>query len=391
MATINEPRSTQTLFFDPDQHPEGTLKAFEEFIQIFQLRYNAQYPGPPRVSLEAAIERWKFVNTMEGSSPQRPNLDQYDQIQEEWRNKDRVAKLLGMFSSNRLYTDWCVAQPKENDRTQAGWPDFIVAMRKYYKPTENSTLKNFHFRSIAKNVEETFPAFCNRVQKEANYCNFKCTDSKCTAEEISVRDQIVVGTHSDHIRNEALKMSWDLAKLRTEGMKMESAARGGAEIAGEAVNKLGRYCYQNIRKDKEKKTKNVGYKKAISCYNCGSKIHGSIKAHKEHCQSKHNKCRKCNKTGHFAEVCKSSDVRKCDPEEESGDDNDVYDVNLFHIKTSTDKGLSNLRSPIQNKRDFKVQVVINNHLDSVIADTGARVSVCGTVQAKKWNLLNRMT
>ena len=43
----------QHLFFDPDIHPENTLKAFQEFIQTFELRYNAQYSDPnyPRLPL----------------------------------------------------------------------------------------------------------------------------------------------------------------------------------------------------------------------------------------------------------------------------------------------------------------------------------------------------
>ena len=28
-----EPQSTITLIFDPQQHPEGTLKAFDDFVQ----------------------------------------------------------------------------------------------------------------------------------------------------------------------------------------------------------------------------------------------------------------------------------------------------------------------------------------------------------------------
>jgi hypothetical protein len=36
-------------------------------------------------------------------------------------------------------------------------------------------------------------------------------------------------------------MSWDLATLRREGMRMESALRGGAEITGESVNRLGKF------------------------------------------------------------------------------------------------------------------------------------------------------
>lgn len=43
-----------------------------------------------------------------------------------------------------------------------------------------------------------------------------------------------------------------------------------------------------------------------------------------------------------------------------------------------------------DKKDFKVQVVVNNSLDTVMADTGARISVTGTKQASKWGLLSKM-
>ena len=54
--------SGTTLHFDPDLHQDDTLKAFNEFIQSFYLRYEAQYPDPPKVSIDAAIERWKLIN-----------------------------------------------------------------------------------------------------------------------------------------------------------------------------------------------------------------------------------------------------------------------------------------------------------------------------------------
>ena len=73
-----EPRSK--IFFDPDEHPEDTLKAFEEFIKVFSLRYEAQYPDPPKVSLESAIQRWKVLNTTETNTSPNPTVDQYDKI-----------------------------------------------------------------------------------------------------------------------------------------------------------------------------------------------------------------------------------------------------------------------------------------------------------------------
>lgn len=78
-----EPRCGNQMFFDPDCHAEDTLKAFEEFTQTFQLRYDAQFPDPPKVSMDAAIERWKFAHTTTNNPNPKPNLAEYDEIRDE--------------------------------------------------------------------------------------------------------------------------------------------------------------------------------------------------------------------------------------------------------------------------------------------------------------------
>ena len=60
---------------------------------------------------------------------------------------------------------------------------------------------------------------------------------------------------------------------------------------------------------------------------------------------------------------------------------DMYNINIFRIRSSKDSPKPRLKSA---KNDFSVQVMINNHLDRVIADTGARISVCDMAQARKW-------
>ena len=82
-------------------------------------------------------------------------------------------------------------------------------------------------------------------------------------------DQIVIGTSDNNISESALKKSWNLETLCKEGMKMESAARGGAELAGETLNRLGSYSYRNIQNTKTHTPKR-------SCYNCGTTINGSL-------------------------------------------------------------------------------------------------------------------
>ena len=51
-------------------------------------------------------------------------------------------KFLGMFSSVHLHSDWQVAMPNEKAGTTTTWKDFVDAMKEYYKPTQNPTLKN---------------------------------------------------------------------------------------------------------------------------------------------------------------------------------------------------------------------------------------------------------
>ena len=103
----------------------------------------------------------------------------------------------------------------------ATWENFVARIQAYYKPTENLTLKNHQFRTLTQATHESFPAFFNRVYKEAQHCNFKCQNDDCTIEGTAIRDQIIIGKIQDKIRKEALKNSWDLQKLRKEGMQIE--------------------------------------------------------------------------------------------------------------------------------------------------------------------------
>jgi len=315
-----------TLFFDPDKHPDSTLKAFNDFIESFELRYRALYPEPPKVSLEAAISRWQLCQEDEKS---RLSADEYDKIKEELQSSDRVAKMLGMFSAKRFYQDWVSAEPNEKNRTKMKWDGFLAKMRAFYRPTENLTLKNYHFRQIVQHEEETFTAFCNRVDAEAKHCQLNCESETCTAESTAIRDQIVIGTVNSTIREEALMKSWDLATLRREGMRVESAQKSGAELAGDNVRQVGKYSM--------KQKKQLATKKKIQCYSCGESV-TNIRAHRDkQCKGLQNKCAKCSKVGHLPQVCRSASVSKVDdcqdelPTEQ--ETQPTYTVNIFRINT----------------------------------------------------------
>ena len=367
--------SSVNVIFYPDKFPDNTLKAFAEFVEDFELRYDANFPDPPKVSLDSALERWKMINV-----DKKPSLEEFDNIVEEWKSHDRVAKFLGLYSSRRLVSDWKAACPNERDRKKAGWSAFVKYMSDFYKPTENLTLKNYQFRSLAQEKSESFTAFCNRVEKEAKHCQFKCASTDCTAEMTAICNQVVIRCSSDNICIEALKKSWEFNDLRKEGMRIESAAKGASEITGDVINKLGKYSFKNTKKTAQASAKKV------KCFRCGIACdRKDIPVHAKQCPAKSSTCTNCKKAGHYAEVCRSAkSVQEVSVENSEDDESSIYNVNIFRIQRQD-------RISDSAEEDFKVKLIINNHLDSVLADTGAKVSVCGVKQARKWKLLPRMT
>ena len=372
--------SSQDLFFDPDLHPEDTLKQFDRFTNRFELRYAAQYPDPPKVSIDSAIERWKIINPDKAIT-----LEDYDKIRDDWMSQDKVAKFLGMFSSPRLYEDWQTAEPDEGIRKKASWKLFTESMQKFYKPTENLTLKHFQFRTISQRNEEVFTAFCSRVEKEAKSCNFKCEDANCTVEETVIRDQIIIGTHNEKIQQDALKDSWDLKTLRTKGMQIESAERGASELTKDnELNYVGKYSRKQKNKDKiekrnppNKSQSQSNQKETKPCHACGNQIKGSIMEHLKNCKAKkEGKCEYCGKPGHVEKACYSKLINKVEQETKDETGEPTYPIHIFNLETKNS--------------NFTVEVMINNVLGEVLADTGAKVSVCGRKQADLWGLMEKM-
>ena len=125
---------SEKLYFDPDLQPESTLKKFSEFIETFRLQYETQYPDPPKVLMDAAIKKWKFCNP-----EKKVDLDAYDEIRPSCISHDMVTKVIGMFSSPRMYDDWQADLPNERNRQKSTWEEFVKVMQQYYQPTENLT------------------------------------------------------------------------------------------------------------------------------------------------------------------------------------------------------------------------------------------------------------
>ena len=45
-----------------DKHPHAAVKTFNNFVEQFEFRYNAQYPEPSRNALQNATSKWKALS-----------------------------------------------------------------------------------------------------------------------------------------------------------------------------------------------------------------------------------------------------------------------------------------------------------------------------------------
>ena len=82
--------------------------------------------------------------------------------------------------------------------------------------------------------------------------------------------------------------------------------------------------------------------------------------------------------GHLDNVCRNKPVTKIDgtemenvediPKKYTDFDSSVYPTTIYHVMGK------------QTHNNFDVEVIVNNNLGKVLADTGAKVSVCSESQ-----------
>ena len=74
-------------------------------------------------------------------------------------------------------------------------------------------------------------------------------------------------------------------------MKIENASKGGAEIAGDSLYKLGKHSYKNIKATSPNHQVSNKTKRKLDCYFSGQTI-SNLKQHRKKCFGRKSKCYK---------------------------------------------------------------------------------------------------
>ena len=85
------------------------------------------------MSLEAAVKRSSIQN-----EEKRLSVSDYDELVEELKERDKLAKFLSQHSSIKMRNDWEAAETDKVVRKNADWKYFVECIQSFYEFTMNT-------------------------------------------------------------------------------------------------------------------------------------------------------------------------------------------------------------------------------------------------------------
>ena len=255
------------------------------------------------------------------------------------------------------------------------------ALTRYFTPKTNAAFEIYNFRQAKQEATETIDAFVTRLRKLAKTCNFSNTDGEVT-------NQIIFACHSQSLRRRALRDDLSLDKLVAAARALELSETQAATVEGRDrhVNAVrphtpadrgrqrshghGRSQSRRPAPSRQLTGDNV---KRNTCDNCGYELPHKSKE----CPARGKSCTSCNKVGHFASVCRSSQQRSSHhtPRDSRHTSTSTSRANVV----TTDREPTDDHYVFSNTSDDSTiptrQVFIEGEQVEVIIDTGASVNV----------------
>ena len=206
----------------------------------------------------------------------------------------------------------------------------------------------FHFRKL--DASESIEGYIAALRKLTKTRNFD------KLEERLIRDQVVVGVREEGLRQKPLEdkqLTQD--KCMSIGMAYESSKQQLQSMSSEGDSSQIQRLFKKKHASNMKSKFSPNQRKCLRC--------GKYPSHNRHeCPAKEEFCRKCNKKGHYAAMCRTrSDVRYLEDE----------DGNILGTVTEE----SAVCGAVDWHSDVQVTTKTHCHSVSFRIDTGADVTV----------------
>nr|XP_055067975.1 uncharacterized protein K02A2.6-like [Misgurnus anguillicaudatus] len=189
----------------------------------------------------------------------------------------------------------------------------MAALQTYFNPKINVVAERHSFRKRAQAPSESVLQYVAALRDLVSKCEFGANTDDM------IRDQLIEHVASHRIRERLLlETDLTLTKAITIATQIEAAAEQAKSIAGnqplpvQTIQSRSKDTSGRRRRTPSRKPPNTSFGSgAVSstsrtCFRCGSDKH---LANAQHCPASQVKCKKCQKIGHFARVCRSSESR----------------------------------------------------------------------------------
>ena len=243
----------------------------------------------------------------------------------------------------------------------------------YFTPRVNETYERYKFLRRRQQRGEPFDTFLTDILNLVVPCNYVPEEK-----EKVIRDQIVIGLHSDTVRQKLLyETNLTIAMCRNSEItdkyieSMHTGGTGTMSMNTDAVqHETGTNRGKPVRKYFEHRP--TVPQTQQQCQNCGRQ-HAA-----KSCPAYNQTCRRCSKRGHFAVMCRSS--RAGVEEVSSSVDQHQYTSQQPHADQVGQQGQGETIwlgavNRVHNEPPWTVDVIMNNTTVNFKIDTGADVSV----------------
>ena len=239
----------------------------------------------------------------------------------------------------------------------------------YCNPRKNITYARHVFNMRNQQTGENIDAYVTDLKNKAKLCEFG------DLQESLIRDRIVCGVKTDTVRARllrepdlSLRKAIDICRAaETSETQMKSLSD---EKSLDFLRKKGQ---SRPKHEKGKKRTQLTRKEETSMYNCRK---CGYKHEKRKCPAYGKKCNNCQRSNHFAKMCKRQKIYAVGENYESSDTDTEYDQYFVQsVECTSDK-----------EKDWKIVVEICGKKLEMKLDTGAQVNV---LPYKIYNRLSR--
>ena len=233
---------------------------------------------------------------------------------------------------------------------------------KYFIPRRNVIFERAKFGSREQAVDESVETYVRALYQLAEYCDFGVT------KDDFIRDRLVIG-----LRDKALSEQLQMEENLTLTLAIDKCRH--KEMI-QQQNKTDPIMVATLRQ-KDKQYRKVNPKTEKNKKICGRCGYEERKSHaKGSCPAYNQKCRKCQRIGHFEKVCRSKKIhvvegRKIKPESYDRDNAEDMRVDMEHMYLRTiDANPKNNYEP-----PWSVDILLNGVKMNFKIDSGADVNV----------------